>query len=234
MDLKLLLRYQISGSIFLGWFLAFCYAYKANSIANFGQQFLQFDLLKEFAFGIPIGAMIHQFSVSIKNQVLGKLCGFKRLIDSSKYDFELSDLVLKRYKDETRVQRFHEKISNLNTFYYLRFDAGLLAPYLALLIAIIVFCIHKSYSYIYIILLMFLILVGMTLSIVFLVFWILKFNCYKGKCNLSEEKGFSREKIRKFVEAIKDNLIINFIIFLIYPLFYLGFFWILYSIICKN
>lgn len=80
-----------------------------------------FKLLAGLVVALPIGVLIHQFSVLIKNWVVGQ-----RFTSFSDYpeniDFSANP-ELKKY--------CLDKISNLNSFYYVRFDNGFLAPLFA-------------------------------------------------------------------------------------------------------
>lgn len=141
MDLKLLLRYQISGSVFIGWFLLFHYSVHSADWADMAKQIMDVTTLLTFVASIPIGAIIHQFSVTIKNQVYGSSRGllgegcYPLLSDSPMVN--PTNTILKGYKNnDTRdfTKYIDEKISKLNSFYYMRFDSGLLAPLLAFIL----------------------------------------------------------------------------------------------------
>lgn len=80
-----------------------------------------FRILAGLVIALPIGVLIHQLSVLLKNWVVGKC--FKSFSDLP-HRTELPDnSELKKY--------CLSKISNLNSFYYVRVDNGVLAPFLA-------------------------------------------------------------------------------------------------------
>ncbi|MPQ76391.1 hypothetical protein [Hydrogenovibrio sp. JE_KL2] len=134
--MKQFLRYQISGTVFIIWALLFYISWTLDIYSNgmpdeFFQLFLScaYDAFHEsiwiLAFSaLPIGVLIHQFSVIIKN--LFGLRLLPALSDRPRIEilngFELS---------HERTQYITEHISNLNSFYYVRVDNGLLAPLLA-------------------------------------------------------------------------------------------------------
>lgn len=148
--MKILLRYQISGSIFIGWFLLFHYSVHSADLADMATKIMDISSLASLIIAMPIGAIIHQFSVTIKNQIYGGTKGlfgegcYQLLSDSPKKD--PTRLILEKYKNEREfVQYISDKISNLNSFYYMRFDCGFLAPLLALILFITInyHCIDK-------------------------------------------------------------------------------------------
>lgn len=165
----MIFRYQLSGSIFIGWFLVFYYSSNSASFSDIATKISALPIANLFsavAAGIPIGTIIHQISVSIKNQILGKLFGLKYFVDSMVWDAKLTDIILEKcikenrllnriynyphyirggYKDyfssdiiNDKIRTTHEKLSLLNTHYYLRFDNGVLAPVFAYLAFILV------------------------------------------------------------------------------------------------
>jgi len=73
---------------------------------------------------LPIGVLIHQFSVLLKNFVFSR----KGSVFS---DFPIKERIQKLKTEEKITVYILERISNLNSFYYVRFDNGLLAPLLA-------------------------------------------------------------------------------------------------------
>ena len=172
MDLKIWLRYQLSGSVYIAWFLIFYYSSNSYDLADVASKIFALDVLKIFAAGIPIGAIIHQFSVSLKNQVLGGWFGLRFFQDSMYDDSILTNAIINSMMSNSVMQRggerpwkkrlkvfdlkcsqneanancngqinaeiidskitaTHEKLSALNTFYYMRVDNGCLAPALA-------------------------------------------------------------------------------------------------------
>ena len=73
---------------------------------------------------LPIGVIIHQFSVLIKNWLFSRIC-------CELNDFPKKEFILKLDSDDKKVTYILERISNLNSFYYVRFDNGVLSPFLA-------------------------------------------------------------------------------------------------------
>jgi len=87
--------------------------------------------LASLIIAMPIGAIIHQFSVTIKNQIFG-LCEDSYLSDSPMKN--PTRAILRGFRNSNGgeyVKYIDEKISKLNSFYYMRFDNGFLAPLLA-------------------------------------------------------------------------------------------------------
>jgi hypothetical protein len=134
--MKQFLRYQISGMIFVLWLLIFYYSGDVNSFESFlsnleKSNFFKNETLYGFIVALPIGVIIHQISVNIKNHIFVKLCE------------ELNDMpneeVIKLLDNEQTkfIEYILEKISNLNSFYYVRFDNGFLAPFLAFILVVI-------------------------------------------------------------------------------------------------
>jgi hypothetical protein len=134
--MKQFLRYQISGMIFVLWLLIFYYSGDVNSFESFlsnleKSNFFKNETLYGFIVALPIGVIIHQISVNIKNHIFVKLCE------------ELNDMpneeVIKQLDNEQTkfIEYILEKISNLNSFYYVRFDNGFLAPFLAFILVVI-------------------------------------------------------------------------------------------------
>lgn len=76
---------------------------------------------------LPIGVLIHQMSVLIKNWVVASY--FKVFSDFPDYMHALSS---QKMLDTHKYCL--EKISNLNSYYYVRFDNGFLAPFFAWLV----------------------------------------------------------------------------------------------------
>jgi len=74
---------------------------------------------------LPIGVIIHQISVEFKNWIVG------RFISSEFNDFPNKQRINSTSEMKTYIL---ERISNLNSFYYVRFDNGILAPLMAYLI----------------------------------------------------------------------------------------------------
>lgn len=148
MDLKMLLRYQISGSVFIAWFLLFHYSVHSADFADMATKIMDISSLATLVMAIPLGAIIHQFSVTIKNQIFG-LCEESYLSDSPMK--KPTRAILNYYAnnltgDDSKeinleyLKYIQEKITNLNSFYYMRFDNGFLAPLLA---SILFYCIDN-------------------------------------------------------------------------------------------
>lgn len=187
MDLRVLLRYQISGSVFIGWFLLFHYSVHSADWADMAKQIMDVTTLLTFVASIPIGAIIHQFSVTIKNQFFG-LCEDSYLSDSPMKS-PTKDILLafdsSKIKNEDETKKFSleylnyikEKISNLNSFYYMRFDNGLLAPLLAYFLFLMVDNINKPEYYCNAIVIAIIILL-----VIFILYCCLKLLCRKICC----------------------------------------------------
>jgi hypothetical protein len=80
-----------------------------------------FRILAGLVVALPIGVLIHQLSVLIKNWVVGKCCKY-----FSDYPQRID------FSDNSELKKYClDKISNLNSFYYVRVDNGLLAPLIA-------------------------------------------------------------------------------------------------------
>lgn len=77
--------------------------------------------------GLPIGVLIHQLSVLLKNWGFGKC--WNCLSDELNEETKGVILALDNCKESKTY--ILERISNLNSFYYVRFDNGILAPFLA-------------------------------------------------------------------------------------------------------
>jgi len=133
--MKQFLRYQISGMIFIGWLLIFYYSGKNSDFNLFIKSAIDGDFFKNkvfygFIVAFPIGVILHQISVNIKNHIGAKIC--KELNDTPE-----KDLISKLKDDNIEYTKYiFERISNLNSFYYVRFDNGFLAPFLALIIIV--------------------------------------------------------------------------------------------------
>lgn len=149
MDFKTIFRYQLSGTVFIVWLLVFNLSITSANFQDIFTKISSFELSNLFtavAAGIPIGTIIHQISIFIKNCIFGKLFGLPYFIDSMKDDARLTDCIARRYNDldasivNDKITSTHKKMSYLNTFYYLRFDNGLIAP----LFAYIIFIMNES------------------------------------------------------------------------------------------
>ncbi len=138
----MLLRYQISGSVFIAWFLLFHYSVHSADFADMATKIMDISNLAALIMTIPLGAIIHQFSVTIKNQIFG-LCEDSYLSDSLMK--KPTSVILNYYANNLNnndskevnleyLKYIQDKITNLNSFYYMRFDNGFLAPLLAYLL----------------------------------------------------------------------------------------------------
>jgi hypothetical protein len=131
--MKQFLRYQISGITFLIWLYIFRYGVNEwNILSSIEMIEKNLILTKQSAtvnviIAIPIGVIIHQMSVFIKNKIVARC--WKEFDD-----FPSSDLKRNINNNKDVTEYCLERISNLNSFYYLRVDNGFLAPFLALLI----------------------------------------------------------------------------------------------------
>ena len=137
--MKQFLRYQISGMVFILWIFIFYYSGISDSsdefIKNIQDSIVLNKIVGGFIFATPFGVIIHQISVTIKNYISSDLCK------------ELNDFPNNYYKifknNGDYAKYILGRISNLNSFYYVRFDNGFLAPFLAL---IVVICFGKNVS----------------------------------------------------------------------------------------
>lgn len=127
--MKQFLRYQISGMVFIGWVIIF-YAVNYDSFLEGLRSIVLQDnslALGGFVSALPIGVLIHQFSVLIKNCILANDCKFFSDHPS------LFNLQALDGKNSEQAKYILERISNLNSFYYVRFDNGLLAPFFSII-----------------------------------------------------------------------------------------------------
>lgn len=128
--MKQFLRYQVSGITFILWCAFYYFSTNDCNILTTVRYIVKHESLdKRVAFiivaAIPIGVIIHQISVLIKNWCVAKF--FKEFDDFPK--------VCQIQKNQTiheNIKYCLEKISNLNSFYYVRFDNGVLAPLFAI------------------------------------------------------------------------------------------------------
>ena len=116
----------MSGSTFILWVIVFYFDPITN---NFNDQHIYLTHnLKVIAglvvVALPVGVIIHQFSVLIKNQLIARIW-------NEFNDFPNKEIIL-TLKKETKLSEYClDRISNLNSFYYVRFDNGFLSPLLA-------------------------------------------------------------------------------------------------------
>jgi len=136
--MKQLLRYQISGMVFIGWLVVFYFGSQTEDFVSFIVKIQNTDLNKLIFSGLlsalPIGVFIHQISVLLKNCILSR---FRPEFS----DFPRSCIIdaLKPDNNTDSTKYILEKMSNLNSFYYVRFDNALLAPFLSFIISIYLF-----------------------------------------------------------------------------------------------
>jgi len=128
--MKQFLRYQISGMVLTLWIFTFYYSGLSDNFLEF-TNYLQENIflpkiIGGFIFATPFGIIIHQISVMIKNYISVELC--KELDDFPKNNKEAFS------KNEEYTKYILDRISNLNSYYYVRFDNGFLAPFLALIL----------------------------------------------------------------------------------------------------
>jgi len=134
--MKQFLRYQISGMVFILWLLIFYYSGENNS-KNFIKAISDSILFTNKVFytfisALPIGVILHQISVNIKNHIFTKIC--PELDDWPKQIY-IEKLIKREEVDiQEYIKYILDRISNLNSFYYVRFDNGFLAPFLAFVI----------------------------------------------------------------------------------------------------
>lgn len=175
--MKQFLRYQISGSVFLMWVFILYFYGESATILGAWELFLNHEF-KISAFSVlfvfPIGVIIHQFSVLIKNCFLS--CFWSELSDSP-HAFNIDALDYTECSE--RAKYYLKRISNLNSFYYVRFDNGFLAPLLSFLFYLCFF------DFIYVD--VFYVLVTMLIISVVTVVYILK---------IVEELGIYKDKLQ--------------------------------------
>ncbi len=126
--MKQFLRYQISGTVFILWCVVFYYGENATNLNKLAS--LLYSNLKDLkiiaglAVALPVGVIIHQLSVLIKNFLIAKI--WKEFDDLPQ-----DSIILKLNEDKNHIEYCLERISNLNSFYYVRFDNGVLSPLIA-------------------------------------------------------------------------------------------------------
>ncbi len=126
--MKQFLRYQISGSVFIFWLIVFYFGKDTSNTEELIKIiYAKIDGVKSLQglmSALPIGVIIHQVSVLIKNWVVGKC--WKEFDDYPKKN---------RINNQSDDRRYIlDKISNLNSFYYVRVDNGILAPLFAYIV----------------------------------------------------------------------------------------------------
>lgn len=151
------LRYQISGMIFIFWLVVFYFGKDTSdpiklleAINTNYKEDIGIKSIIGLLSALPIGVIIHQISVEIKNWIIGKIFS------------EFDDFPNKKCINSNSEMKIYilERISNLNSYYYVRFDNGVLAPFLAWFVVINIS--DKSINYIWII---FSIIIGLILSV---------------------------------------------------------------------
>lgn len=110
------------------WLLVFYYGGSATNLIDLlsciHEDLKDLKILSGLIAALPIGVMIHQFSVLIKNCIVGRL--WKEFDD-----FPKTRNIININNKRIKVDYILERISNLNSFYYVRFDNGILSPFLA-------------------------------------------------------------------------------------------------------
>lgn len=156
--MRQLLRYQISGMTFIFWLVIFYFGKDTSdpirlleAINTNYKEDIGIKSIIGLLSALPIGVIIHQISVEIKNWIIGKII----FIEFDDFPNE------KRINSNSEMKKYIlERISNLNSFYYVRFDNGVLAPLLAFCVVINI--IDKPINCIWII---FSIIIGLILSV---------------------------------------------------------------------
>lgn len=133
--MKQFLRYQISGSVFVGWCVIFYISAQPGLFLDKLGYFSTGDFkpLIGLVSALPIGVLIHQVSVVIKNWCFGI---FFEVLSDKPGNFNIGALGCS--KNDEKAKYILERVSNLNSFYYVRFDNGFLAPLLAWIFSIAV------------------------------------------------------------------------------------------------
>ena len=137
--MKLFLRYQISGMVFIMWCVIFYHGGKTSEFNGFFQEIkCSIEEIKDIkslalilvAIALPIGVLIHQLSVVIKNLfVASKKFGVG--LKWTEFDDHPNSMPVNIDYEKDSHKYFLKRISNLNSFYYVRVDNGVLAPLLA-------------------------------------------------------------------------------------------------------
>ncbi|MGE4503498.1 MAG: hypothetical protein AB7D03_11545 [Thiomicrospira sp.] len=149
--MKQFLRYQISGMVFIGWLAILYYSTITASLPEAIKSILQqeWKIIGGAVSALPVGVLIHQLSVLIKNWVFGS---FIKVLSDKPNTFKFDGLQCKKKAEYTKY--ILERVSNLNTFFYVRFDNGVLAPTLALATFLIYFEVTYSPAFCHSLLLM--------------------------------------------------------------------------------
>ncbi|WP_435106906.1 hypothetical protein, partial [Arhodomonas sp. AD133] len=112
--MKQFLRYQISGTTFMFWVAIFGIGGRTEGFSDLAKLLYSeaenFRILAGVVVALPIGVLIHQLSVLIKNWVVGRCC--KSFSDFPQRT-ELSD--------NSEIKKYClSKISSLNSFSWMR------------------------------------------------------------------------------------------------------------------
>jgi len=128
--MKQFLRYQVSGMVFIIWSIIFYYGSQTDNALDLLRIIVKRDInlpLSGLVSALPVGVLIHQFSVVLKNCVIAKVTRWKHFSGHPAI-FAVHGL----YSDKQEYTKYLlDRVSNLNSFYYVRVDNGLLAPLLA-------------------------------------------------------------------------------------------------------
>lgn len=219
--MKLFLRYQLTGTVFIGWFVVFYYASQSKDLHTLVMEISKLDTNRTFLTvftAYPVGVLIHQLSVLIKNFFVVKCCpAFSDapiVFYGSKTHCPNSENT--KYKNEVEVHSelvkyYLDKVSNLNTFYYVRFDNAFLSPFLALISFCIVFDFSTS-DHVFLELLLFAVLIFLV-TLIYIPRLAGEINNYLYKL---EELGFKSEKKNNSDFCYIDILILILMSFLLF------------------
>ena len=142
--MKQFLRYQISGSVLILWAVVFYYGENAKNLTDLAMSLhsnlKDLKILAGLAIAMPIVVLLHQLSVLIKNCLIAK-----KWEEFSDFPEKETILKLNVTEKEKVTQYCLERISNLNSFYYVRFDNGFLSPFIAWII--VYFFMWRNISY---------------------------------------------------------------------------------------
>lgn len=137
--MKLFLRYQLSGTVLVSWWLLFLYYADKSKFCEI-QEFILSKNILGVVFGAlalyPLGAFVHQVSVLLKNYLIGRYF-FESFNDFPHVEVKVVLNNGKRKLDFDRCKFLFEKLSDLNSFFYVRYDMGFVAPLMAFLGTII-------------------------------------------------------------------------------------------------
>lgn len=116
--------------VFILWIFIFYYSGLSNNVDEFIEHFRDYKIIgSSLIVAILFGVIIHQISVMIKNYITVGIC--KEFDDFPKNHQEA-------FKENPEYTKYIlMRISNLNSFYYVRFDNGFLAPVLALILIVV-------------------------------------------------------------------------------------------------